>query len=44
MSTKKRTIKLKMTEFDENFSEDYAEGTNVSAMCFFSADLVIILS
>ncbi len=27
--TKKRTTKLKMTEFDENFSDDYAEGTEV---------------
>ena len=27
--TKKRTTKLKMTEFDETFSEDHAEGTEV---------------
>lgn len=30
MVTKKRTTKLKMTEFDETFSEDHAEGTEVS--------------
>jgi hypothetical protein len=28
--TKKRSMKLKMTEFEEAFSDDYAEGTNVS--------------
>lgn len=27
LATKKRTMKLKCTEFDEEFSEDYAEGT-----------------
>ena len=27
--TKKRVTKLKMTEFDENFSEDHMEGTEV---------------
>ena len=30
MATKKRTMKLKCTEFDEEFSEEYAEGTTVS--------------
>lgn len=29
LATKKRTMKLKCTEFDEEFSEDYAEGTTV---------------
>ena len=29
MITKKRTTKLKMTEFDEAFSEDHADGTEV---------------
>ena len=29
MMTKKRTIKLKMTEFDTPFNEDHAEGTEV---------------
>lgn len=33
MVTKKRTTKLKMSEFDETFSEDHAEGTEVST-CF----------
>ena len=30
LATKKRTMKLKCTEFDEEFSEEYAEGTTVS--------------
>ncbi|XP_064635495.1 dynein axonemal intermediate chain 7 homolog isoform X2 [Lineus longissimus] len=29
--TKKRSMKLKMTEFEEAFSDDYAEGTNFHA-------------
>ncbi|ELU16422.1 hypothetical protein CAPTEDRAFT_227810 [Capitella teleta] len=31
MVNKKRTTKLKMTEFDDNFSEDHAEGTEFHA-------------
>jgi len=31
MVTKKRTTKLKMTEFDETFSDDHAEGTEFNA-------------
>ncbi|XP_013385748.1 protein CASC1 [Lingula anatina] len=31
MATKKRTIKLKMSEFDEEFSDDHADGTNYHA-------------
>ena len=29
MVTKRRTTKLRMTEFDEEFSDDHAEGTEV---------------
>jgi len=32
--TKRRSIKLKMTEFDEAFSEDMADGTAVSNQFF----------
>jgi hypothetical protein len=32
LQTKKRSMKLKCTEFDEEFSEDYAEGTTVSVI------------
>ena len=34
MVTKYRTIKLQMTEFDEEFSEEHAEGTEVRAQPF----------
>ena len=40
MITKKRTTKLKMTEFDETFSEDYAEGTEVG---FFAINLFFLI-
>ncbi|KAK2146360.1 hypothetical protein LSH36_614g02029 [Paralvinella palmiformis] len=35
--TKKRTTKLRMTEFDENFSEDHAEGTEFNADMYHMA-------
>ena len=34
MVTKQRTIKLQMTEFDEEFSEEHAEGTEVRTQPF----------
>ena len=38
MVTKKRTTKLRMNEFDEAFSEDHAEGTEVNFVFLFTVD------
>ena len=47
MVTKKRTTKLKMTEFEESFSEDHADGTEVnvySSYLYFPLSLCLSLS
>ena len=35
LMTKMRTMKLRMIEFDENYDENFAEGTNVSIIIFY---------